>query len=64
MNVTVNPTTPPTLRQYCDDDDNCYYRNFNNNASGRKIYVPSESVEIYKSTNGWKVYAYNIQAIS
>ncbi len=29
-----------------------------NNASGRKIYVPMESVEAYKSTyNGWRVYA-------
>lgn len=30
---------------------------FGNNASGRKIYVPTESVEAYKSANGWSEYA-------
>ena len=30
---------------------------FNSNASGRKIYVPMESVEAYKSASGWKNYA-------
>ncbi len=29
---------------------------FYNNASGRKIYVPMESVEAYKSASGWKEY--------
>ena len=32
-------------------------RMFNNNASGRKIYVPTESVEAYKSASGWSSYA-------
>ena len=27
------------------------------NASGRKIYVPMEAVEAYKSASGWKEYA-------
>ena len=33
---------------------------FGNNASGRKIYVPVESVEAYKSATGWKNYADDI----
>ena len=33
---------------------------FNYNASGRKIYVPTESVEAYKSASGWKNYASDI----
>ena len=30
---------------------------FYDNASGRKIYVPTESVEAYKSASGWSSYA-------
>jgi hypothetical protein len=30
---------------------------FNNNASGRKIYVPTGSVDAYKAANGWSDYA-------
>ena len=33
------------------------YEMFDNNASGRKIYVPTESVEAYKSANYWRYYA-------
>ena len=33
------------------------YSMFYNNASGRKIYVPMESVEAYKSASYWKNYA-------
>ena len=33
---------------------------FSNNASGRKIYVPTESVEAYKSADGWSKYADDI----
>ena len=33
------------------------YSMFYNNASGRKIYVPMESVEAYKSAQGWSAYA-------
>jgi len=29
----------------------------------RVIYVPAESVETYKTANGWKGYANKIQAI-
>ena len=35
---------------------------FVNNASGRKIYVPMESVEAYKSAEGWSEYADDIVA--
>ena len=51
--VTVEATTPPTLGGSA----------FSNNASGRKIYVPSASVETYKATSGWSSYASAIQAI-
>ena len=30
---------------------------FNNNATGRKIYVPAESVEAYKAAANWSAYA-------
>lgn len=33
---------------------------FYNNASDRKIYVPMESVEAYKSADGWAYYADSI----
>ena len=45
--VYCKATTPPAGRI-----DMFYY-----NASGRKIYVPMESVEAYKSANGWSDYA-------
>ena len=50
--VTVEATTPPTL-------GNSAFNNTNN----CPIYVPSESVEIYKVANGWSNYASRIQAI-
>ena len=36
------------------------YEMFDKNASGRKIYVPTESVEAYKSANYWRYYADDI----
>ena len=45
--VYCEPTTPPT----------CGSEVFNNNASGRKIYVPSASVNDYKVSVGWSTYA-------
>ena len=36
------------------------YEMFSYNASGRKIYVPMESVEAYKSAQGWSDYADDI----
>ena len=49
--VYCKPTIPPT-------GDNNYM--FYNNASGRKIYVPTKSVEAYKSASGWGWYADDI----
>ena len=49
--VYCQPTTPPTG----------YYGMFNNNASDRKIYVPTASVDAYKAANGWKNYASSIE---
>ena len=46
--VYCKPITPPATGRY-----HC----FTNNASGRKIYVPRNSVEAYKSADGWKDYA-------
>ncbi len=46
-NVYCKPTTPPSGRGYM----------FNDNASGRKIYVPTASVEAYKSAQYWSNYA-------
>jgi len=51
--VTVNATTPPSL------GTNAFF----NNASGMKIYVPSASVETYKSATNWSSLASRIQAI-
>ena len=52
--VTVRATTPPELEQFA----------FTNNAAGRKIYVPYESLDAYKSADGWKDYANDILPIS
>ena len=34
---------------------------FDGNASGRKIYVPTESVEAYKEAEYWSEYAVSIE---
>ena len=52
--VTVKAVIPPTL------GDNVFLYN----ASGRKIYVPIESLEQYKVAEGWSVYASDIEGIS
>ena len=51
--VTVNATTPPTLAANV----------FTNTSANLVIYVPSASVETYKTTSGWSTYATQIQAI-
>ena len=48
--VYCKATTPPTL------DGN----GFHDNAEGRKIYVPAESVEAYKAAEYWSEYAADI----
>ena len=45
--VYCKATTPPTV----------WYGAFMSNASDRKIYVPMQSVEAYKSAEGWSDYA-------
>ena len=51
VSVTVNRQVPPTLG----------YSVFDNNASGRKIYVPASALEDYQSQ--WDEYANDIEAI-
>ena len=49
--ITVNATTPPALASGALDGSTC------------PIYVPSQSVNAYKSASGWSNYASRIQAI-
>ena len=51
--ITVDSTTPPTLggTNVFEDTNNC------------PIYVPSASVDAYKSATNWSTYASRIQAI-
>ncbi|MBO7263792.1 MAG: hypothetical protein J6U93_04650, partial [Alistipes sp.] len=49
--VYCKATTPPAL-------GGPYV--FDYNGSGRKIYVPTESVEAYKSASGWSEYKSSI----
>ena len=51
--VIINATTPPTL------GDDAFY-----DTNDCPIYVPSGSVETYKSASGWSSLASRIQAIS
>lgn len=48
--VYCKPTTPPSI------EGEVFY----NNASGRKIYVPAESVDAYKTDQCWSQYADSI----
>ena len=49
--IYCKPTTPPTPAG----------RAFYNNANGRTIYVPTASVDAYKSADNWKDYADQIE---
>lgn len=53
-NLTIQSTTPPTLGS----------RAFINNHNTLKIYVPSESVNNYKTASLWINYSSRIFAIS
>ena len=57
--VIVNAVTPPELypEQYTG-----IYDQFENNAPGRKIKVPAESLQVYKTKIGWSDYADDIIA--
>ena len=48
--IYCKPTTPPTL----------YYWGFEHISSTAKIYVPTASVDAYKSASGWSSYASKI----
>ena len=48
--VYCKPTTPPSIGNWV----------FDNNASGRKIYVPAESVAAYQTASNWSNYASDI----
>ena len=50
--VYCKSTTPPAAERF-----NVSWGAFDSNASGRKIYVPMESVDVYKSAEGWSEYA-------
>lgn len=52
--VYCKPIFPPYYDSFAGG------RAFDYNASGRKIYVPTESVEAYKSANYWSGYAADI----
>jgi len=52
-NIYCKPTTPPTAVASSSN----YWRAFNSNASGRKIYVPSVSVGVYRAAQYWSDYA-------
>ena len=52
--VTVRATTPPELGLFA----------FSNNAADRKIYVPYEALDAYKSAQFWQDYADDILPIS
>lgn len=54
ISVTINNSVPPTLGTYT----------FNSNVNNRKIYVPAESVNTYKTATNWSTYADDIEAIS
>ena len=57
--VYCKPTTPPIA----DKGSSSYWNAFDNNASDRKIYVPTASVDAYKAADGWKEYADAIVAM-
>ena len=50
--ITIKATTPPTLGSSALGISNC------------PIYVPAESVELYREATNWSAYADRIQAIS
>ena len=47
VEIHCKATTPPTLEQYAFEDV----------VTGRKIYVPHDSVEAYKTADGWSDFA-------
>ena len=61
--VYCKAVVPPSVTLklcYEEESEVWYWDAFYNNASGRKIYVPTESVEAYKSAEWWSDYASDI----
>jgi len=58
-NVTINAEFPPNLDFWAFNYDSGDYDTLPN----LKIYVPSESIDAYKTTDGWSDYADKIYAI-
>ena len=50
-NIYLQPTVPPVISS----------NSFDGNASGRKVYVPRSSEQIYEQALGWKGYAAAIE---
>lgn len=60
QSVYCYPTTPPSaFGDYSGDS----WDAFDSNAAGRLIYVPAESLNAYKSADGWSEYADYIVAM-
>lgn len=57
-NIYCQPATPPTVLTPIVGDP---FWAFDNNAPGRKIYVPNQSVQLYKEADGWKEYEEHIK---
>lgn len=67
QSLTIYATTPPQFDNYVEDEwiDIFGYSYPSSKApAGFKIYVPSESVNAYKTATGWSHMADYIQAIS
>lgn len=58
--VICKPLVPPTAIYSSTGE----WAAFDNNAEGRKFYVPAESLEAYKSAEGWRDYADAIFAMN
>lgn len=55
--VYCKPDVPPTSVYWLGERS---WNAFDNNASGRKIYVPRGSADAYKAADGWSAYASDI----
>ena len=60
--VTINAITPPAFKDINGEDGSVLKNIFFGCSNLTNIYVPAESVEAYKASNGWSTYANIIQA--
>ena len=54
---SVNPPTLGITTSIGPDGETYDFDNFNNNATNRKFYVPTNAVNAYKTAEGWTKYA-------